>query len=120
MGGKAEPIASRSLKRNRRHHRSCILSLYQLRFFRAEKLVAERELHATDEGMARLKAAANCYTSGVEYDSAELWEGTQRIEWTPPKSAAAIIQGRQENIIDKEVALSNSVWARDNLSDLNS
>jgi hypothetical protein len=43
-----------------------------------------------------------------------------QIEWTPPKSAAAIIQGRQENIIDKEVALSNSVWARDNLSDLNS
>jgi hypothetical protein len=83
MGGKAEPIASRSLKRNRRHHRSCILSLYQLRFFRAEKLVAERELHATDEGMARLKAAANCYTSGVEYDSAELWEGTQRIELLP-------------------------------------
>jgi hypothetical protein len=88
------------------------LSIFCLRFVERENLVAQREFEAVDARVARFIASATCYATETACDAVELWEGTQRIEWHPPrKNALAITEGRQQEIIEKEIALANSAWA---------
>lgn len=90
---------------------------YRLRFFKGAEILGEQEIDAADESAARVIASAKCHASEIAYDDAELWEATKRIDWKPPaKSRAAIAEERQRNIVETEIALANTAWARDNLA----
>jgi hypothetical protein len=93
-------------------HAERILKTYRLCFLKAGKPVSQREFYATDPSVACMIASAACRTSEIAHDTTELWEGTQQIDWSPRATNASLLaEERQGNIIDREIALTNSAWA---------
>jgi hypothetical protein len=88
------------------------LRAYRLRFTHAGALVYQCEFWAADARDAHFIASTMRHTSAITYDCAELWGDTLLIAWKrADKTASSLAEQRQDQIIDKEIALANSAWA---------